>query len=71
MKRGIRFFALLGVLALAGCASIPSSGGVKEGEAITSNNQDFTLDYIPAGPAKNASRVAWTLSKITGFQSRP
>lgn len=42
------------VLALAGCASIPSSGAVKEGDPITSNNQDFTLDYIPGGPVKNA-----------------
>lgn len=56
MRNGIRLLALVGVLALAGCASIPSSGGVKEGEAITSNNQDFTLDYIPAGPAKDASQ---------------
>lgn len=56
MTRRIRLIALLGVLvlALAGCASIPSSGSVTHGKAVPSNTDDFTLDYIPVGPTKDA-----------------
>jgi len=55
-RRALRALALLTAgLVLAGCASIPSTGPVTSGERISRKTQDFTLDYIPQGPAKGAS----------------
>lgn len=55
--RGIRLVAVVAVaaLALAGCASIPSSGGVETGDPVTSTVQN-DIEYLPSGPVAGSNQ---------------
>ena len=46
---------VVSALALAGCASIPSSGGVQTGDSITSNVQS-DIEYLPSGPVPGSDQ---------------
>ncbi len=54
----IRVVALLTALAaaLAGCASIPDSGPVRQGAPIAQLNDPLDLDFNPSPPAKGATQ---------------
>lgn len=47
--------AVATALSLASCVGIPSSGGVKQGAALTASDTS-TIEFFPAGPAENASQ---------------
>lgn len=56
--RRFRVVALAAAIAavLAGCASIPDSGPVKQGAPITQLNDPLDLDFNPSRPAKGATQ---------------
>ncbi|MGH3637054.1 MAG: GerMN domain-containing protein, partial [Mycobacterium sp.] len=58
------------MLALAGCASIPDSGAVHQGEDISAANSGFSVNYIPSGPAAGATQEQ-ILSGFIGASSSP
>jgi hypothetical protein len=57
LSRRVRLVAvgIVAALALAGCASIPSTGGVQTGDPITSNVQS-DIEYLPSGPVPGSDQ---------------